>query len=131
MSILKLVDSRYTRTNTVHQNICKVNIGTQERDTDMEARIYQPARNALQSGQANTRNWIVEYEPEEAKQTDALMGWVGSGDMRGQLKLKFDSKEDAIAYVERHAIPYTVRDPEKRRQRPKSYADNFRFDKVR
>jgi hypothetical protein len=97
----------------------------------MEARIYQPAKNALQSGLANTRQWIVEYEPEQAKQTDQLMGWVSSSDMRGQVKLKFDSKEDAIAYAERNDIPYNVRDPKKRRQRPKSYADNFRFDKIK
>ena len=97
----------------------------------MEARIYQPSKNALQSGQANTRKWVVEYEPEEAKQNDELMGWVGSGDMRGQLKLKFESKEGAIAYAERNGIPYSVQEPKKRRQRPKSYADNFRYDKVR
>ena len=97
----------------------------------MEARIYQPAKNALQSGLANTRQWIVEYEPEQAKQTDQLMGWVSSSDMRGQVKLKFESKEDAIAYAERNDIPYNVRDPKKRRQRPKSYADNFRFDKIK
>ncbi|MBT3914976.1 MAG: ETC complex I subunit [Rhodospirillaceae bacterium] len=97
----------------------------------MEARIYQPSKNALQSGQANTRKWVVEYEPEEAKRNDELMGWVGSGDMRGQLKLKFENKDDAIAYAERNSIPYSVQEPKKRRQRPKSYADNFRYDKVR
>jgi hypothetical protein len=97
----------------------------------MEARIYQPSKNALQSGQANTRKWVVEYEPEEAKRNDELMGWVGSGDMRGQLKLKFENKDDAIAYAERNSIPYIVQEPKKRRQRPKSYADNFRYDKVR
>ena len=97
----------------------------------MEARIYQPAKNALQSGQANTQKWVVEYAPEEAKRNDELMGWVGSGDMRGQLKLKFATKEEAIAYAERNSIPYSVRDPKKRRQRPKSYSENFRFDRVR
>jgi hypothetical protein len=97
----------------------------------MEARIYQPSKNALQSGQANSRKWVVEYEPEEAKRNDELMGWVGSGDMRGQLKLKFESKEGAIAYAERNGIPYVMQEPKKRRQRPKSYADNFRYDKVR
>ena len=97
----------------------------------MEARIYQPSKNALKSGQANTRKWVVEYEPEEAKRNDELMGWVGSGDMRGQLKLKFENKDDAIAYAERNSIPYSVQEPKKRRQRPKSYADNFRYDKVR
>ena len=97
----------------------------------MEARIYQPSKNALQSGQANSRKWVVEYEPEEAKRNEELMGWVGSGDMRGQLKLKFESKEGAIAYAERNGIPYVMQEPKKRRQRPKSYADNFRYDKVR
>jgi len=97
----------------------------------MEARIYQPSKNALQSGLANTRKWVVEYEPEEAKRNDELMGWVGSGDMRSQLKLKFENKEDAIAYAKRNSIPYIVQEPKKRRQRPKSYADNFRYDKVR
>jgi|TARA_B100000959_G_scaffold136927_1_gene144011 hypothetical protein len=97
----------------------------------MEARIYQPSKNALQSGQANCRKWVVEYEPEEAKRNEELMGWVGSGDMRGQLKLKFESKEGAIAYAERNGIPYVMQEPKKRRQRPKSYADNFRYDKVR
>ena len=97
----------------------------------MEARIYQPSKNALQSGQANSRKWVVEYEPEEAKRNDELMGWVGSGDMRGQLKLKFESKEGAIAYAERDGIPYVMQEPKKRRQRPKSYADNFRYDKLR
>ena len=97
----------------------------------MEARIYQPSKNALQSGQANSRKWVVEYEPEEAKRNDELMGWVGSGDMRGQFKLKLESKEGAIAYTERNGIPYVMQEPKKRRQRPKSYADNFRYDKVR
>ena len=97
----------------------------------MEARIYQPSKNALQSGQANSRKWVVEYEPEEAKRNEELMGWVGSGDMRGQLKLKFESKEGAIAYAERNGIPYVMQEPKKRRQRPKSYADNFRYDKLR
>ena len=97
----------------------------------MEARIYQPSKNALQSGQANCRKWVVEYEPEEAKRNEELMGWVGSGDMRGQLKLNFESKEGAIAYAERNGIPYVLQEPKMRRQRPKSYADNFRYDKVR
>ena len=97
----------------------------------MEARIYQPAKNAMQSGRANTRKWIFEYEPEEAKQPDSLMGWAGSGDMRGQLRLKFDSKEDAISYAQRHGIAFQVKDPKLRRVRPKSYADNFKFDRIK
>ena len=57
----------------------------------MIARIFQPTKTAMQSGQANTRFWIIEYEPEEAKKIDSLTGWTGSGDMRGQIKLKFNN----------------------------------------
>jgi len=96
----------------------------------MEARIYQPTKTAMQSGRANTKRWVVEYEPEEAKQADSLMGWIGSGDMRGQVRMRFDTKEEAIAYAERNHLSYQVKDPKVRKPRPKSYADNFKFDRI-
>ena len=95
----------------------------------MKAKIYQPAKNAMQSGQANLRRWVVEYEPEEAKKTDTLMGWVGSGDMRGQIELRFDTKEEAIAYLERNEISYALIEQKNRRMIPKSYSDNFKYEK--
>ena len=96
----------------------------------MKAKIYQPAKNAMQSGVANMQSWVVEYEPQEAKQIDTLMGWVGSGDMRGQLRLKFNSKDDAVAYAERNRLSYNVMEPNIRHVRPKSYSDNFKFGKI-
>ena len=96
----------------------------------MKAKIYQPAKTAMQSGAANMQNWIVEYEPQEAKKIDTLMGWVGSGDMRGQLRLKFNSKADAIAYAERNGLAYHVTEPNIRSVRPKSYSDNFKYGKI-
>lgn len=95
-----------------------------------KAQIYQPAKTAMQSGRANTRQWILKYEPREAKRADSLMGWIGSGDMRGQIRLHFDSKEEAIAYAERNGLAYEARDPKLRRVKPKSYADNFKWDRV-
>ena len=92
--------------------------------------IYRPARTATQSGRANTRLWIGEYQPEEAKHNDFLMGWVGSGDMKSQIKLSFETMEDAIAYADRNGVPYEVLEPNLDRKVPKSYADNFRFNKV-
>ena len=97
----------------------------------MIARIFQPTKTAMQSGQANTRFWIIEYEPEEAKQIDSLTGWTGSGDMRGQIKLKFKSKEEAIAYATKNKISYNLKIPQIRKHLPKAYADNFRSDKVK
>ena len=96
----------------------------------MKAKIYQPARTAMQSGYANVQHWIVEYEPEEAKKVDTLMGWAGSGDMRGQLRLKFETKDEAIAYAERNALSYNIAEPNIRRVIPKSYSDNFKYTKV-
>jgi hypothetical protein len=96
----------------------------------MAARIYQPAKTAMQSGRGNTRKWLVEFEPTESKRADALMGWIGSGDMQGQLCLRFDSKQQAVAYSERLGLAYQVREPKPRRVRPKNYADNFRFGRV-
>ena len=84
----------------------------------------------MQSGSANVKHWIVEYEPEEAKKVDTLMGWAGSGDMRGQLRLKFATKDEAIAYAERNALSYNIAEPNIRRVIPKSYSDNFKYTKV-
>lgn len=93
----------------------------------MLAKIYQPARSAMQSGQANTHHWLLEFVPEAAKRLDPLMGWTGSADMNGQVRLRFESREAAIAYAERHGIAYKVFEPKPRRHilRPNGYGDNF------
>ncbi len=96
----------------------------------MTVKIYQPAKTAMQSGRANMQSWVVEHEPHEAKRTDPLMGWIGSGDMRGQLRLKFPTKEEAIAYAQRKGLDYQVKEPKVRQVRPKNYADNFRFNRI-
>lgn len=97
----------------------------------MQVRIYSPVKNAMQSGRAKSGQWLVEFEPSAPKDVDPLMGWVGSRDTRGQLKLSFKSKEEAIAYAQREGYDYRVFEQLQRRVKPKSYADNFRFDKVR
>lgn len=94
----------------------------------MVARIYKPSKTAMQSGQANTKSWILDFEPEQPRQVEPLMGWTSSADMRQQLRLRFASKEDAVAYCEREGIAYQVTEeqPEPAR-RAMSYADNFAF----
>jgi len=94
------------------------------------ARIYRPAKNAMQSGTARTKDWILDFEPSEPRQVEPLMGWTSSGDTRTQVRLRFETKEEAIAYCERHGIAYQVQDsqpaPERRAM---AYADNFSFDR--
>ncbi len=95
----------------------------------MTARIYQPARNAMQSGQAKDK-WVLEYEPESPRQIEPLMGWTSSGDMKSQVKLKFDSKEEAIAYAQRNGVPFRVEEPKPTTRKIVSYSDNFRHNRV-
>ena len=90
-----------------------------------QARIYQPAKTAVQSGRFKTRHWIVEMEPASPKQADRLIGWVGSDDTDKQVILRFPTKEAAIAYCRRNGLSFTVNEPHHRVVRPKSYADNF------
>jgi len=91
-----------------------------------KARIYQPAKTAMQSGRAKTKNWVLEFEPAEQKTIDPLMGWTSSGDMNGQIRLRFPEKAAAIAYAEKHNIAFDVIEPQVRTPKRKSYADNFR-----
>jgi hypothetical protein len=91
----------------------------------MQARIFQPAKTAVQSGRFKTRQWVVEYEPRSAKTPDRLIGWAGSDDTAQQVRLAFPSREAAIAWCERNGLDYSLSEPHERMVRPKSYADNF------
>lgn len=95
----------------------------------MRARIYRPAKTAMQSGRARTKNWVLEFEPTSPRKPDPLMGWSSSSDMRQQIELEFDTAEEAVAYAEKHGIPFQVFEPQALTPRAKSYAENFRFDR--
>ncbi len=92
----------------------------------MSARIYQRPKNAMQSGKARMEQWILEFEPSEAKRPDPLMGWTGSGDTRQQVQLRFRSKDAAKAYAEKHGIVARVHATPPRALKIQAYADNFR-----
>ncbi|MBM3607914.1 MAG: ETC complex I subunit [Alphaproteobacteria bacterium] len=92
----------------------------------MSARIYVPAKTATQSGKAKTSRWLLEFEPSQAKQIDPLMGWTGSADMNQQVRLWFDTCEDAVAYAVRHGIDARVEEPKKPARKSLSYSENFR-----
>ena len=95
----------------------------------MRARIYQPARNAMQSGKARTKLWLLEYEAERPRQIDPLMGWTSSSDMLQQVQLEFDTREEAVAYAEKNGVAYQVFEPHRPVPKTKAYADNFRADR--
>jgi hypothetical protein len=95
----------------------------------MVARIFKPARTAMQSGRARTKEWMLEYEPDAPRVVEPLMGWTSSADMKSQIRLSFATAQDAIAYCERHGIPYQVSDAKEPARRGIAYADNFAFNR--
>jgi hypothetical protein len=95
----------------------------------MLARIYRPAKTAMQSGKAKTREWRLEFEPASARTPDRLMGWTLSTDMDGQVRLLFDTREEAVAYAQRHGIPFEVLPPKEHQKTIKAYADNFAYSR--
>ena len=93
----------------------------------MTARIYKPARTAMQSGTAKTKAWMLDYEPEEPRMVEPLMGWTSSDDMKQQVQVFFDTKEEAIAYCERRGIAYQVFESTPQKRQRISYSDNFAY----
>jgi len=97
----------------------------------MLAKIFQPSKTAMQSGKSNSQGWVLEYEADTAKKIEPLMGWTSASDMRsGQLRLRFDSREAAIAFAEKHGLAYQLIEPHAPKRILKAYADNFRFDRT-
>ena len=95
----------------------------------MVARIYRPAKTAMQSGKAKTASWLLEFEPETPRKVEPLMGYTSSRDTKSQIKLFFDTKEEAVAYAERNGIAYRLDEPKEMKRRKISYSDNFRYDR--
>jgi len=95
----------------------------------MLARIYRPAKSAMQSGLAKTKDWVLEFEPASARVPDPLMGWSSSSDMDGQVRLAFESQDEAVAYAQKHGIAFRIAEPKTPRRIIKAYADNFTFQR--
>jgi len=96
----------------------------------MRARIYKPARTAMQSGTRRTRRWRLDFIPDGPLEVEPLMGWTSSSDTTRQVRLEFATLEEAVDYATRRGIEYRV-DPEHTASEPKiAYSDNFRADRV-
>ena len=95
----------------------------------MNARIYKPARNAMQSGKGKSNEWFLEFVRETRPSSDPLMGWT-SGDTSTQVRLRFDTVEEAVAYAQRNSIVYAVEAESATRLQKKSYSDNFKFGRT-
>ena len=83
----------------------------------------------MQSGAAKTKDWVLDFEPEQPREIEPLMGWTSSGDMRQQVSLHFESAEEAVAYCEQHGIPFQLAKEKPKARRTMSYSDNFAFNR--
>ncbi len=93
----------------------------------MLAKIYRPAKTAVQSGLGKSRRWVLEFEPADGLVPDPLMGWSSSADTSRQIHLEFPTREQAIAHCRDRGIPHQVIEPKEREAVIKSYSDNFAF----
>jgi hypothetical protein len=95
----------------------------------MTARIFRPAPNAMQSGRGNSKAWVLEHEPASAREIEPLMGYTSSSDTQTQVRLSFETLEEAEAYARANGIPFTVQPSHIPTPKRTSYPDNFRFDR--
>ena len=96
----------------------------------MLARIYRPAKTAMQSGTAKSNRWLLEFDGSAARTIEPLMGWTSSSDTLGQVKLWFDTKEEAIAFATRNGLAYRLEEPKEAKRRPAAYSDNFKHNRI-
>lgn len=97
----------------------------------MTARIYRPAKSAMSSGTAKSRDWVLDYVPDTGREIDPLMGWTSSNDTQAQVRLRFASREAAMDYARDHGIDAVVVDPKTRKPnvRARGYGENFATDR--
>ncbi|WP_026296638.1 ETC complex I subunit [Hirschia maritima] len=95
----------------------------------MLAKIYRPSKNAMQSGKAKSDVWILEMETAPKRSVDPLMGWTGSDTTDTQVRISFDSMEDAVAYAKREEMDFRVLTSKEPKRIIKTYADNFSADR--
>jgi hypothetical protein len=93
----------------------------------MKVKIYQPPKSTMQSGRARVSPWQIEYELETPRYPEPLMGWTASADTLNEVKLHFQTLEEAKAFAEKNGWDYTVAPAHERHLRPRNYIDNFRY----
>ncbi|KAG2153125.1 Ndufs4, NADH dehydrogenase Fe-S protein 4 [Suillus bovinus] len=90
-------------------------------------RIYQPARNTMQSGAGKSERWRIDWDilPGAGRWENPLMGWASSADYMQGTRVSFKSKEDAMHFAEKQGWNYYVQPPPAKKIPPKNYSENF------
>ena len=91
----------------------------------MTAKIYRPAPNAMQSGKAKSQDWLLEFDSDTPRTVDPLMGWISNADTNPQVRMWFETREEAIEFAKRQGIHFQVMESREPKRIVKAYADNF------
>ena len=57
------------------------------------------------------------------------MGWTSSSDMNGEVRISFETQEEAVAYAQKHGIAFELQPPKPSHVVIKAYADNFAYNR--
>ena len=95
----------------------------------MTIKIYKPSKTAMQSGLGKTKKWLAEYISDSDNVKDSLMGWNSSLDTQSQIKIFFETKEQAIAWAKNSNYQFYVEEPKIKKIKLKSYASNFSINR--
>lgn len=89
----------------------------------MVARIYKSVSSPTQSGQG-TNKWVIEFTHEKMT-IDPIMGWASSYDTMHEIKMTFNSEEEAIRFACENNYKFEVIPQHNPKIIKKSYSDNF------
>jgi hypothetical protein len=79
----------------------------------------------MQSGRANARSWVLEFEPWGHRWIEPLMGWSASDDPFSVVRLTFPTLAAAVDYAEQEGLDYRVIEPPAKRLVPKDYRETI------
>lgn len=82
----------------------------------------------MQSGLAKTQQWVLEYETISPRKAEPLMGWTSSEDTLNQVRLKFDTQEEAVSFAEGKGWDYSLCKAKEKKMRPRNYGQNFTYN---
>ncbi|XP_045452793.1 NADH dehydrogenase [ubiquinone] iron-sulfur protein 4, mitochondrial [Melitaea cinxia] len=92
-------------------------------------RIYQPSKNAMQSGTSNTHHWEMEFDTRQ-RWENPLMGWTSTGDPLSNMKIQFATPDEAIEHCEKNGLIWYLDVPKREKElKPKSYGVNFAWNR--
>ncbi len=97
----------------------------------MQARIFKPARTAMQSGRGKSSDWVLEFDGGVNRHVEPLMGWTSADDTSGQVRMAFETRQEAIAFAKRNNLLFVVEDAREPKRLVKSYSANFASDRKR